>query len=161
MSESVEYVSIASIVIASSAVIVSLLRFRKDKVKAQADMVSALAALVRHIDSEKAVEARGILRADAVLNSMDGKEIDDATIAKISEKTQEAARYIATTYDRLGFILKHDKSLEDEVLGWNGDVIADMWRLTRSLVKKKWRSRNPHYAKEFERLAQRAEEMGW
>jgi hypothetical protein len=158
---STEYVSIASIVIASSAVVVALLRFRKDKLKAQADLVSALAALVRHIDNDKAVEARGILRKDPVLNGMVGKELDDATMAGISEKTQEAARYIATTYDRLGFILKHDESLENEVLGWNGDVISDMWRLTGSLVKKKWRSRNPHYAKEFERLAQRAAEMGW
>ncbi len=158
---STEYVSIASIVIASSAVVVALLRFRKDKQKAQADMVSALAALVRHIDSDRAIEARGILRKDPVLNSMEGKELDDETMARIGERTQEAARYIATTYDRLGFILKHDDSLEKEVLGWNGDVIADMWRLTGALVKKKWRSRNPHYAKEFERLAQKAAEMGW
>lgn len=136
------------------------MRFRKDKVKAQADLVSSLAALVRHIDNDRAIEARGVLRADPVLNSMEGKELDEQTIARLDEKTQEAARYIATTYDRLGFILRHDEALK-EVLGWNGDVIADMWRLTGSLVRKKWRARNPHYAKEFERLALKAAEMGW
>jgi hypothetical protein len=94
---STEYISIASILIASSAVAVSLLRFRKDKVKAQADLVSALAALVRHIDNERAIEARGVLRTDPVLNSLNGKELDNQTVERIDEKTQEAARYIATT----------------------------------------------------------------
>lgn len=161
MSENLSYVSFASLAIAVSAVGVSLMRFRKDKVKAQADQVAALTALVGHIDNDRAVEARGIIRADKTLNSLNGKELDDATMAGIDEKTQEAARYIATTYDRLGFILRHDEQLEKEVLGWNGDVISDMWCVTGELIKKKWRSRNPHYAREFERLAKKAAEMGW
>ena len=32
--------------------------------------------------------------------------------------TEDAARNVASTYDRLGFILKHDKELEDEFIQW-------------------------------------------
>ena len=77
-------------------------------------------------------------------------------IPDLDNRTEEAARYVATTYDRLGFILKHDRKLEQEVLEWNADVIADMWMMTRLLIKKKWRLRNPQYALEFERLAELA-----
>ena len=73
----------------------------------------------------------------------------------LDEKTQEAARFIATTYDRLGFILQHDPVLENEILEWNRDVIADMWLMTRQLIMKKLRIRNPNYAKEFERIGKR------
>jgi len=64
--------------------------------------------------------------------------------------TEDAARNVASTYDRLGFILKHDKELEDEFVQWQSYVIADMWLLTRDLVTKKWRSKNQSYLKEFE-----------
>jgi hypothetical protein len=64
--------------------------------------------------------------------------------------TEEAARNVASTYDRLDFILKHDKELEDEFIQWQSYVIADMWLLTKDLVNKKWRSRNQTYLKEFE-----------
>ena len=33
-------------------------------------------------------------------------------IPDLDNRTEEAARYVATTYDRLGFILKHDRKLE-------------------------------------------------
>lgn len=61
----------------------------------------------------------------------------------MDNKAQEAARYVATTYDRLGFILKHDPRLQQEILEWKADVIADMWMMTRLVIKKKWRMRNP------------------
>ena len=37
-------------------------------------------------------------------------------IYEIDLATEEAAKNVATTYDRLGFILKHDKELEDEFI---------------------------------------------
>jgi hypothetical protein len=70
--------------------------------------------------------------------------------------TEEAARNVASTYDRLDFILKHDKELEDEFIQWQSYVIADMWLLTKDLVNKKWRSRNQTYLKEFERIGKKA-----
>ena len=70
--------------------------------------------------------------------------------------TEEAARNVASTYDRLSFILKHDKELEDEFVQWQSYVIADMWLLTRDLVTKKWRSKNQSYLKEFERIGKKA-----
>ena len=70
--------------------------------------------------------------------------------------TEDATRNVTSTYDRLSFILKHDKELEDEFVQWQSYVIADMWLLTRDLVTKKWRSKNQSYLKEFERIGKKA-----
>ncbi|MGE5863091.1 MAG: hypothetical protein ACM31H_04910 [Nitrososphaerales archaeon] len=81
---------------------------------------------------------------------------NDNLIFEIDPATEEAAKYVASTYDRLGFILKHDRELEDEFIQWQSYVIADMWLFTKDLVNKKWRSRNKQYLKEFERLSLKA-----
>ena len=81
---------------------------------------------------------------------------NDYLIFEIDPATEEAARKVAITYDRLGFILKHDKELEDEFIQWQSYVIADMWLFTKDLVNKKWRFRNKNYLKEFERISQNA-----
>ncbi|MEO9319865.1 MAG: hypothetical protein ABI361_04255 [Nitrososphaera sp.] len=159
MSQSVDFTSIASLLISISAFGISLVRFRKEsRLQTQADLVTALTDIVRLIDNDRAIEARGILRDDPRLKELEGKKIAESDI---DEKTWEAARYVATTYDRLGFILKHDPALEKEILEWHGDVIADMWEVTGPLVMEKWRKRNPNYAREFERLAQNAKADGW
>lgn len=156
MSQSVDFTSLASLFISIAAVTISVVKFRKEsRLQTQADMVSALTDIVKLIDNDNAIEARGILRADAKL---DGGQV---TLADIDERTWEAARYIATTYDRLGFILRHDPALEKEILEWHGDVVADMWRITARLIKEKWRKRNPNYAREFERLAEKTRSVGW
>jgi hypothetical protein len=121
-------------------------------------MVDTLYNIVQIIDNDRAVESRGILRQNRQLNEIKDidPELDGVTIPPLDEKTQDAARFIATTYDRLGFVLKHDPRLEREILEWNGDVIADMWLMTRQLIIKKLRARNPNYAKEFERIGKKA-----
>ena len=80
---------------------------------------------------------------------------NDNLIFEIDPATEEAARNLANTYHRLGFILKHDKELEDEFIQWKSYVIAVMWLFTKDLVNKKWRSRNKNYLKEFERISQK------
>ncbi len=160
MAEGFDYLTLASLMVAFSAVAISMIRFRKEsKIQRQADLVSTFTDIVKLIDNDRAVDSRGILRADRTLNAL--KDSGDDPLPEIDEKTREAARYVATTYDRLGFILKHDPNLENEILRWQGDVIADMWHLTRPLIVKKWRLRNPGYAKEFERLAEKAASLGW
>lgn len=159
LSQSVDLTSIASLLISISAFGISLVRFRKEsRLQTRADLVTALTDIVRLIDNDRAIEARGILRDDPRLK---GLEVEKVAESDIDEKTWEAARYVATTYDRLGFILKHDPALEEEILKWHGDVISDMWEVAGPLVKEKWRRRNPNYAKEFERLAQKAKVNGW
>ena len=86
----------------------------------------------------------------------EGNNNNDSLIFKIDPATEEAARNVASTYDRLGFILKHDKELEDEFIQWQSYVIADMWLFTKDLVYKKWRSRNKQYLNEFERISLKA-----
>jgi hypothetical protein len=159
MATEIDPLALTSLIISVFAASISLLRFKKEsRIQRQADTVTTFYDIVRLIDNDRAVESRGLLRANAELNRL--KYIDpdgDRTqVPDLDDKTQEAARYVATTYDRLGFILKHDPNLEQEILDWNADVIADMWMMTRLLVKKKWRMRNPQYAKEFERLARKA-----
>jgi hypothetical protein len=153
MAQSPDYASLVSLFISISAVSISLVRFRKEsKLQTQADMVSALTDIVKLIDNDKALEARGILRTDKKLNEL---KDEDIPTADIDEKIWEAVRYIATTYDRRWIILRHDRGLEKEILEWNGDVIADMWKVTRPPIQENWRMWNPSYAKEFERLAKK------
>ncbi len=158
MSAETNYLVIASLLISISAAAISLVRYTNERVRRQAATVGAYYDIVKLIDNDRAVESRGLLRANAELNRLRDVDPDshDAHIPEVDNKTLEAARYVATTYDRLGFILKHDPKLEQEILDWNADVIADMWKMTRLLVKKKWRMRNPQYAREFERLAEKA-----
>ena len=154
-----DYLALTSLIISVFAASISLLRFKKEsRIQRQADTVTTFYDIVKLIDNDRAVESRGVLRANAELNRLKETNPDgDATrVPELDNMTQEAARYVATTYDRLGFILKHDPKLEQEILEWNSDVIADMWMMTRLLVKKKWRKRNPQYAREFERLAEKA-----
>lgn len=110
-----DLVSFTSIVISVFAASISLIRYRKEsRVQREADMVTALYGIVRIIDNDRAVESRGLLRENAQLNKIKDldPDVDDVALPDLDEKTQEAARYIATTYDRLGFILKHDPKLE-------------------------------------------------
>ena len=153
-----DYISFASLVISLMAVSVTLIRFKKEsKRQRQADLVSTLTDIVKLIDNDRAVESRGILRKNKILNMLkDGRDDSAMLITQIDSETEEAARYVATTYDRLGFILKHDKELEEEVLQWHGYVIVDMWMLTGDLVMKKWRQRSQAYLLEFEKLSKKA-----
>ena len=61
---------------------------------------------------------------------------NDSLIFEIDPATEEAARNVASTYDRLGFTVKHDKELEDEFMQWQSYVIADMWLFTKDIVYK-------------------------
>jgi lipoprotein NlpI len=51
---------------------------------------------------------------------------NDNLIFEIDPTTEEAATNAAITYYSLGFILKHDKELEDEFIQWQSYVIAYM-----------------------------------
>lgn len=159
MAIEIDYLAATSLVISILAASITLVRYKTEsRIMRQANTVTAFYDIVRLIDNDRAVESRGLLRTNSELNRIRDVDPDanDIQIPDIDDKTQEAARYVATTYDRLGFILKHDPKLEEEVLEWNAEVIADMWTMTRLLIKKKWRMRNPNYAKEFERLGTRA-----
>jgi hypothetical protein len=158
MSAETNYLVLTSLIISVFAAAISLVMYTNERLRRQAATVNAYYDLVKLIDNDKAVESRGLLRANAQLNRLKDADPDGsgAQIPDLDNRTQEAARYVATTYDRLGFILKHDPKLEQEVLDWNADVIADMWMMTRLLVKKKWGMRNPQYAIEFERLTEKA-----
>lgn len=158
MSAETNYLVFTSLIISILAAAISLVRYTNERVRRQAAIVSSYYDIVKLIDNDRAVESRGLLRANAELNRLRSTDPDSegAQVPDVDNKTQEAARYVATTYDRLGFILKHDPKLEQEVLEWNSDVIADMWMMTRLFIKKKWRIRNPQYASEFQRLAEKA-----
>lgn len=81
---------------------------------------------------------------------------NEKLVFELDMATEDAARNVASNYDRLCFILKHDKELEDEFIQWQSYVIADMWLLIRELTTKKWRSKNQSFLKEFERIGKKA-----
>ena len=86
----------------------------------------------------------------------EGNENSNNLTLQVDLSTEEAAKNVASTYDRLGFMLKHDEELEEEFIHWQSFVIADMWLLTKDLIANKWRARNKMYLKEFERLGNKA-----
>jgi hypothetical protein len=70
-----------------------------------------------------------------------------------------AARTIASTYDRVGFLLHQldDSKLEDDLLRMHGDVIFNMWKLIGRLVIEEFRTPEiKRYAVYFEDLALKA-----
>ena len=144
--------------IATGLSLVRILRTHKEsKRKRQADLFLNVTNLIRIIEDEKFIQSRKALRKNKIMSQLkEGNNNNDSLIFEIDPATEEAARNVASTYDRLGFILKHDKDLEDEFIQWQSYVIADMWLFTKDLVYKKWRSRNKQYLNEFERISLKA-----
>lgn len=157
-----EPIVISSLVFSMVAMILSLARvlrsYKEGKRKRQSDLFSNVTNITRIIEDEKFVQSRRALRKNKLLNQLREANGNDL-VFELDVATEDAARNVASTYDRLGFIMKHDKELEDEFIQWQSYVIADMWLLTRDLVTKKWRSKNQSYLKEFERIGKKALEI--
>lgn len=155
-----EPILLSSLIFSVVAMVLSLARilrsYKEGKRKRQSDLFSNVTNITRIIEDEKFVQSRRALRKNKLLNQLREGNGNDNIIFELDVATEEAARNVASTYDRLGFILKHDKELEDEFVQWQSYVIADMWLLTRDLVTKKWRSKNQSYLKEFERIGKKA-----
>lgn len=130
--------------------------YREGKRKRQSDLFSNVTNITKIIEDENFVQSRRALRKNKLLVQSKEGNGNDKLFLELDVATEEAARNVASNYDRLGFILRHDKELEDEFIQWQSYVIADMWLLTRELVTKKWRSKNQSYLKEFERIGKKA-----
>ena len=158
-----EPIVISSLVFSVVAMILSLARvlrsYKECNRKRQSDLFSNVTNITRIIEDEKFVQSRRALRKNKLLNQLREANGNNNLIFELDVATEDAARNVASSYDRLGLILKHDKELEDEFIQWQSYVIADMWLLTRDLVTKKWRSKNQSYLKEFERIGKKALEI--
>jgi len=155
-----EPIVLSSLIFSVVAMVLSLARIlrshKEGKRKRQSDLFSNVTNITRIIEDEKFVQSRRALRKNKLLNQLREGNGNDNIIFELDVATEDATRNVASTYDRLSFILKHDKELEDEFVQWQSYVIADMWLLTRDLVTKKWRSKNLSYLKEFERIGKKA-----
>jgi hypothetical protein len=155
-----ELLVVSSLIFSVVAMVLSLARivrsYREGKRKRQSDLFSNVTNITKIIEDENFVQSRRALRKNKLLVQSKEGNGNDKLFSELDVATEEAARNVASNYDRLGFILRHDKELEDEFIQWQSYVIADMWLLTRELVIKKWRSKNQSYLKEFERIGKRA-----
>lgn len=151
---------ISSLIFSVVAMGLSLARIlrshREGKRKRQSDLFSNITTITKIIEDEKFVQSRRALRKSKVLKEIREGNGNEQLVFELDMATEDAARDVASNYERLGFILKHDKELEDEFIQWQSYVIADMWLLIRELVIKKWRSKNQSYLKEFERIGKKA-----
>ena len=151
---------ISSLIFSIVAMGLSLARIlrshREGKRKRQSDLFSNITTITKIIEDEKFVQSRRALRKSKLLNEIREGNGNEQLVFELDMATEDAARNVASNYERLGFILKHDKELEDEFIQWQSYVIADMWLLIRQLVIKKWRSKNQSYLKEFERIGKKA-----
>ncbi len=103
------FISFSSLFISIFAAIVSLIKFSKEsKLQRRADLVSAYSDIISLIDNDRTIRSRGLLRKSELLEKLKNttSEINKTSSLEVDEKTEEAERYMATTYDRLGFILK-------------------------------------------------------
>ena len=147
---------IFSVVVMGLSLARILRSYREGKRKRQSDLFSNITSITRIIEDEKFVQSRRALRKNKLLNHIREGNGNEQLLFELDVATEDAARNVASNYDRLGFILKHDKELEDEFIQWQSYVIADMWLLTKELITKKWRSKNQSYLKEFERMGIKA-----
>lgn len=137
---------------------------KESKLKRQADLFLNVTNIIRILDNPNFIQSKRALRKNKVLNQLkegnenenNKNENNNNLTLQVDLSTEEAAKNVASTYDRLGFMLKHDEELEEEFIHWQSFVIADMWLLTKDLITKKWRARNKMYLKEFERLGNKA-----
>ena len=155
-----DQIAIYSLIFSLIAMGLSLVRIlkshRESKRKREANLFSNITNITKMLDDEKFVQSRRAVRKNKLLNQLKEGNGNENLVFEIDIATEEAAKNVATTYDRLGFILKHDKELEDEFLQWQSYVISDMWLLTKDLVTKKWRTRNKTNLREFERISNKA-----
>lgn len=92
--------------------------YKEGKRKRQSDLFSNVTNITRIIEDEKFVQSRRALRKNKLLNQLREGNGNDNLIFELDMATEDAARNVASTYDRLGFILRHDKELEDEFIQW-------------------------------------------
>ena len=113
---------ISSLIFSVVAMALSLARilrsYREGKRKRQSDLFSNITAITRIIEDEKFVQSRRALRKNKLLNQIREGNGNEQLIFEVDVSTEDAARNVASNYDRLGFILKHDKELEDEFVQW-------------------------------------------
>ena len=151
---------ISSLIFSVVAMGLSLARIlrshREGKRKRQSDLFSNITTITKIIEDEKFVQSRRALRKSKLLNEIREGNRNEQLVFELDMATEDAARDVASNYERLGFILKHDKELEDEFIQWQSYVIADMWLLIRELVIKKWSSKNRSYLQQFERIGKKA-----
>jgi len=152
-------IAVTSLIISLIAMGLSLVRVLKSygesNRKREANLFSNVTNITKLLDDEKFIQSRRAIRKNKLLNQLREGNGNDNLIFEIDLATEEAAKNVATTYDKLGF-MKHDKELEDEFLQWQSYAISDMWLLTKYLVTKKWRTRNKSNLKVFEGLSNRA-----
>lgn len=115
-----ELIILSSLIFSIVAMGLSLARivrsYREGKRKRQSDLFSNVTNITRIIEDEKFVQSRRALRKNKLLNQLREGNGNDNLVFELDMATEDAARSVASTYDRLGFILKHDKELEDEFI---------------------------------------------
>ena len=82
--------------------------YKEGKRKRQSDLFSNVTNITRIIEDEKFVQSRRALRKNKLLNQLREGNGNDNIIFELDVATEDATRNVASTYDRLSFILKHD-----------------------------------------------------
>ncbi|CAN5510643.1 hypothetical protein BH18THE1_BH18THE1_08170 [soil metagenome] len=74
--------------------------YREGKRKRQSDLFSNVTNITRIIEDEKFVQSRRALRKNKLLNHLKEGNGNDNLLLELDMATEEAARYVASTYDR-------------------------------------------------------------
>ena len=125
--------SIATAIIAG--VLVSTLRSQKKQL-----LVSNFEKIIDYIGSELSRKNRRIIYNSQ--NSMKKllekyPDIDDEKLMEL----QEASKQVCAVYDRVGFLLKQDKTLEEKIVEWHGFTTGIMWKILEP-IREKWKEKD-------------------
>ena len=96
-------IAVTSLIISLIAMGLSLVRVLKShgesKRKREANLFSNVTNITKLLDDEKFIQSRRAIRKNKLLNQL--REGNDNLIFEIDLATEEAAKNVATTYDRL------------------------------------------------------------
>lgn len=68
--------------------------------------------------------------------------INDDPSYVLPNSIENAGKYVASVYDRVGFFLMRNNKLTEDFLNWQGDTVLEMWDIIGNWVTKRWRGEN-------------------
>jgi hypothetical protein len=105
-----ELIILSSLIFSIVAMGLSLARivrsYREGKRKRQSDLFSNVTNMTRIIEDEKFVQSRRALRINKLLNQLREGNRNDNLVFELDMATEDAARNVASTYNRFRFHIK-------------------------------------------------------
>jgi len=132
-----DVIFIVSVSVSITAVLVTVLYNRRTT------RLSMLAIVFDHLFSGETRRMRYLVRE----RRQEFLQIKKNPEYRLPAELEDAGRYIASAYDRIGFYLWKHQRLTSDFLQWQGDVVLEMWSILGDWVRNYWRSEHIAHVK--------------